>query len=69
MTDDDLLGRKEAATFLEKLGCRCTGETLANFAANKNARKGPSYMRVGGAVRYRRDDLVAWAKKRTVRVE
>lgn len=71
--DDDLLGRKAAATYLQRKGCRTSPGTLANLAANENAEQGPPftrYRRKGrNYVSYRRADLDAWAAKKLRRVE
>lgn len=64
------LTRKEASSFLTKLGCPTTADTLARLAANDNALKGPPFTRSGRrTVRYEPDDLRAWAKAQTRRIE
>lgn len=65
-----LLSRKEAATYLESIGCRISVSTLANMAAGANARKGPPFTRFRWrTVVYARPDLDAWAKSVSHRVE
>lgn len=64
------LTRKQAAEFLTQLGFSCSQQTLANYAANNNARKGPAFLRIGWkAVRYRPEDLQAWFNRMAERVE
>ena len=66
---DDWLSRKEAATYLSKIGCPVTMRQLEKRAANNNAGRGPAFTRVGWRhVRYRRSDLDAWAYAQTERV-
>ena len=48
----DLLTTDEAATLLE-----LTAGTLKNYRVDNT---GPSYVKIGGKVRYRRGDLEAW---------
>lgn len=64
------LGRKEAARHLATLGHEIAVATLAGWAANGNAGKGPPFFRDGwNRTRYRKDELEVWSKKRLVRVE
>ncbi len=68
--DDDFLTRKQAAAYLTKIGCPISYATLANRAAHNNAGKGPPFTRTGWrTVRYRKQDLDAWAYRNTERVE
>lgn len=60
---DVFLTRKEAANYLTSLGYTISQQTLAHMAANRNARKGPPFVKWGWSqVKYRRSDLDAWAK-------
>lgn len=64
------LGRKQASAFLETLGITAAPATMAKWGANNNAGEGPPFFRDGWShVRYRKDELETWAKKRMVRVE
>ena len=66
----DWLSRKEAAAYLSKQGYPISAGALANRAANNNKGKGPPFQRSGWkTVRYHRDDLDAWRKRETQRVE
>lgn len=57
-----LLSRKEAATYLEKIGCpRISVRTLEAWASNGNAGKGPPFTKLRGKVGYSTGDLDAWA--------
>ena len=59
---DKLLTRKEAAAYLERIGCpRVSVRTLEKWAANGNAGRGPSFTRLRKMVGYRKSDLDAWA--------
>ena len=70
LADDDLLNRKMASAYLERLGCPVAPKTLANLAANDNAGRGPPFFRFRWkAIRYKRSDLEIWAKKEIRRVE
>lgn len=63
------MSRKEAASYLTRIGCPISPGTLANLAANQNAGKGPCFFRVrNGPVQYKRDDLDDWACLVSVRV-
>ena len=67
--DKEWLSRKEAAIYLDQIGCPLTAKTLANMASNNNAGNGPSFTRNGWkTVLYKRDDLDAWAKKRRTEI-
>ena len=72
-TGDDLLSRKAAAIYLQKMGCATSAGTLATLACNGNSGKGPPhivYRRKGrNFVSYRRSDLDSWAAKRVRFVE
>lgn len=68
--EKDWLSRKEAATYLNRLGCKIAVHTLENMASNNNAGKGPPFTRHGWtSVQYHRDDLDSWASARSTRVE
>lgn len=70
MADDDLLTRKAASAYLEKLGCPVAPRTLSNLAANDNAGKGPPFYRFRWkSIRYKRSDLDLWVRKEIKRVE
>lgn len=57
-----LLSRKEAAAYLELIGCpRVSVRTLEKWAANNNAGRGPSFTKLRRSVGYRQADLDAWA--------
>ena len=61
------MSRKEAAHYLEQIGCPITARGLEKRAANNNAGKGPPFSRIGwSAVRYNRSDLDSWARTQTV---
>lgn len=61
----DKLSRKEAARYLTSLGYRIAPKTLANLAANNNARKGPPFIRYGWtSVVYDRGALETWVRER-----
>lgn len=64
------LSRKEAARYLTQLGYRIAPQTLANMAANNNARGGPPFIKIGWArpVVYSRVELDAWAARRMSRI-
>jgi hypothetical protein len=67
--EKEWLSRKEAALYLDRIGCPMTARNLEKKAANNNAGKGPPFSRVGWkAVRYKRIDLDVWAKAQTVRI-
>ena len=67
--EKEWLSRKEAALYLDRIGCPMTARNLEKKAANNNAGKGPPFSRVGWkAVRYKRIELDAWAVAQTVRV-
>jgi len=55
---DDLLTETQAADFL-----RLSVRTLQAWRVSK---RGPDFVKVGRAVRYRRRDLVAWLRSNTV---
>ena len=64
-----LLSRKEAAVYLETIGCpRISVRTLEKWAANKNAGKGPPFTKMRSVVGYARADLDAWAYREAVRI-
>lgn len=55
----EILTTREAATY-----CRLGKATLERFRITGD---GPTYLKLGGAVRYRRDDLDAWLATRLTR--
>jgi len=66
----DTFNRKEAAVYLASKGLKITAATLAKYAANNNAGKGPPFTRYRWKlVSYSRADLDAWADKEGTRVE
>lgn len=68
--DKEWLSRKEAAAFLESIGCPVSPRSLANMASNNNAGKGPSFQRTRWKiVRYRKRDLEEWAYRETERIK
>ena len=67
---DEWLSRKEAARYLESIGCPVSARSLEKRASNDNEGRGPAFYRIGWRmVRYRKADLEAWAKAQVVRVE
>ena len=69
MTGDIWLTRKQAANYLTRSGCGVQPKTLANMAANNNAKGGPPFVKTRNRiVRYREADLRAWAEQETRRV-
>lgn len=69
MSQKELLSRKEAANYIRQKGYPVVAQTLANMAANGNARKGPPYTLIRRIVGYRREDLDAWIAANAKRVE
>lgn len=68
--DSAWVTRKQAAAFLETIGCPISPSTLANMAQKDNSGRGPPYQVVSRRiVRYRVEDLRRWATARTRRVE
>lgn len=66
---DDWLSRKEAATYLAKIGCPISVRALELRGMKNNAGNGPPFIRIGQrTVRYRRADLDYWAYRQTVMV-
>ena len=66
----DWLNRKEAANYLESIGCPITAQTLARLASNENAGGGPPFLRIRWRhVRYQPEDLRTWASKNVTRIE
>lgn len=57
MNDQKLLTTEEAAQVLGDLGVRTTPGTLKFW---RHAKRGPPYLKIGNAVRYRRADLDAY---------
>lgn len=73
MAIGDLLRRKQAAAYLQQMGCATTAETLANLAVNNNSGGGPPFIvfrnKRRNHVSYARKDLDDWAAKKLRRVE
>jgi len=68
-TEQEWFSRKQAAMYLERIGCPISARMLAIRASNNNKGNGPPYTRIGWkTVRYRRTDLDAWAKSETRRI-
>jgi hypothetical protein len=63
-TTSEKYDRKEAARYLTARGHRISPQTLANYAAKKNAGGGPRLARVGNRFFYDRRDLDAWFDQR-----
>lgn len=64
------LTRKEAATYLGKIGCPVSVRTLLNYARDYNLGKGPAFYKIRGySIRYKTSDLRAWASKQVERIE
>lgn len=61
-TEKPWLSRKEAAQYLESINCPVSPQTLANLAANGNARGPKFYKIMERRVRYKVEDLASWAK-------
>ena len=63
---NDWLTRKEAADYLNKIGCCVSPRLLEKLAVNNNAGKGPAFRRVRERIiRYRRGELDTWAYRHT----
>lgn len=70
LAEGEFLSRKEASSFLHRMGCPISAKTLEKLAMHDNAGKGPPYTRFRWKqVRYLKSDLVTWAKAESVRVE
>ena len=66
----DWLTRKQASTYLRRLGLAITPKTLANMAGKNNAGGGPPFTRSSWlGVRYLKKDLQEWAQGRVERVK
>ena len=65
------LNRKEAARYLNDIGCCVSVKTLSNMASNNNKdKRGPPFSRFGWrTVRYAVSDLREWASRAVQRVE
>ena len=63
-TEDRWVGRKEAAVYLQRLGCVVSAGYLANLACPKNSGKGPPCFKNGGRAAYRLIDLEMWWRAR-----
>jgi hypothetical protein len=70
MADEkEWLNRKEASKFLTSLGCPIAPSTLAKFASNNNALKGPPFTRFRwNRVSYHKPELRLWAARQSVKV-
>ena len=69
VAENDWLTRKQAALYLRQLGCPLSPQTLANMAKHENSGQGPPFTRIGvQIVRYNKDDLAAWAARKTTRI-
>ena len=69
MSEQVGLTRKEASAYLTSVGCALSPKSLANLAANNNAKGGPPFTRLGvKTVRYHRSDLRSWANETARRV-
>lgn len=63
------LSRKEAAVYLESIGCPISVRSLEKWASNNNAGKGPPFTRIRWKiVRYSRADLDQWAYAEVERI-
>lgn len=69
--DDEWLPRKQAAVYLNSIGCPVSYETLCKMATNNSAKSGPPFTKFkwGGSVRYNKNDLALWARSQAVRME
>ena len=64
------LTRKEAADFLDTLGCPISPKRLATLVCQPGDYQGPPFVRSRGKViRYHMDEVRTWALKRMERVE
>ena len=62
------LSRKEAAYYLEKIGCPVSARTLRNWALHNNAGRGPPFTRIRQRiVVYSRTELERWGYSVAVR--
>jgi predicted DNA-binding transcriptional regulator AlpA len=67
MGDNDLLNRKSAVAYLNRIGCAISDSTLERLARK---REGPPFTKIlQRIVRYRRADLDVWATRNTTRIE
>jgi hypothetical protein len=65
----DELTRRQASTYLGKIGYPMTVRALEKRASNDNAGKGPPFIRKSWkCVRYVRSDLDAWAAAQSERI-
>ena len=62
----ELIGRKQAASYLTDLGYRTSYRTLVALAVEK---KGPPYDMFAHRALYRKEELSEWAKSRSQRRE
>lgn len=71
MGNDEWMNRKQAAIYLtDEARCPISARTLANMAQKSNSGNGPAFTRSGWrTVRYRKDDLDAWASSRIEHVD
>jgi len=70
MADEkEWLNRKDAARFLTSIGCPISPGTLANYASNNNAGKGPPFTRFRwNRVSYHKPELRLWAARQSIKV-
>ena len=64
----DWLTRKETSRLLSKLGCYLSVARLAQRGCNNNAGNGPPFYKANNRVRYRSDEVKAWAGKQMRRI-
>lgn len=62
--------RTEATEYLANIGSPVSVRSLQKMAINQNEGDGPAFTRTNWKiVRYHKNDLDAWAKRKTVRIE
>ena len=67
--EKEWLNRKEASKFLTSLGCPIAPQTLAKYASNNNAGKGPPFTRFRwNRVSYHKTELRLWAARQSIKV-
>lgn len=68
--EPERITRKEAATYLSKIGCPISVRSLEAYARDYNIGKGPAFYKIGSrTIRYDPADLREWAAKRIQRIE
>jgi predicted DNA-binding transcriptional regulator AlpA len=61
---------KEEAQFLKDLEVhKLTGLGLSTLRNYRHLRKGPPYVKVGRAVRYERNDVIAWLNAQKIQTK